>query len=105
MAHEPDIFPDVPDRVALTVCRPYPWRPGPRCSATRRCVPSRFGNRYVYGHIVEENRNLIVSAGSAAAVMPVRFGVPPEIVMIELGVVTRERRDRQVIGESVLFAP
>jgi predicted MPP superfamily phosphohydrolase len=47
-------------------------------------VPSRFGNRYVYGHVVEQNRNLIVSAGLGCSGVPVRFGAPPEIVTIEL---------------------
>ena len=47
-------------------------------------VPSRFGNRYAYGHIVEDNRHLIVSGGLGCSILPVRFGVPPEIVMVDL---------------------
>ena len=49
------------------------------------CVPSRFGNRYAYGHVVEEGRNLIVSGGLGCSRFPVRLGVPPEIVLVELG--------------------
>ena len=48
-------------------------------------VPSRFGDRYVYGHIVEEDRNIIVSGGLGCSVAPIRFGVPPEIVVVDLG--------------------
>ena len=48
-------------------------------------VPSKFGNRYVYGHIVEGGRNLIVSGGLGCSGLPVRFGAPPEIVIVELG--------------------
>jgi uncharacterized protein len=48
-------------------------------------VPSRFGRRYVYGHIVEDNRHLIVSGGIGCSGLPVRFGRPPEILMVELG--------------------
>jgi predicted MPP superfamily phosphohydrolase len=33
---------------------------------------------------VEQDRNLIVSAGLGCSGVPVRFGAPPEIVMIEL---------------------
>ncbi len=48
-------------------------------------VPSHYGNRYAYGHIVEESRNLIVSGGLGCSGVPLRFGSPPELVMIELG--------------------
>jgi len=48
-------------------------------------VPSRFGNRYAYGHVVENDRNLIVSGGLGFSIMPVRFGVRPEILQIDLG--------------------
>ena len=48
-------------------------------------VPSHFGNRYAYGHIVERGRNLIVSGGVGTSKLPIRLGVPPEIALIELG--------------------
>ena len=86
MAHEPDIFPKVPGRVALTVSghthggqitlAGYAYAPA---------VPSRFGNRYVYGHVVEKDRHLIVSGGLGCSGVPLRLGRPPEIVLIELG--------------------
>ncbi len=46
---------------------------------------SKFGNRYAYGHVVEEGRHLIVSGGLGCSIAPIRFGVPPEIVLVELG--------------------
>ena len=85
LAHEPDIFTKVPDRVSLTlsghthggqVNLPFIGRP---------IVPSAYGDRFAYGHIVEENRHLIVSGGLGCSMLPVRFGVPPEIVLVELG--------------------
>ena len=84
MAHEPDIFPKVPDRVALTSAA---IRTAARCacSAMRRTCPRSSATRYIYGHIVEDGRNLIVSGGLGCSGLPVRFGAPPEIVMIELG--------------------
>jgi predicted MPP superfamily phosphohydrolase len=48
-------------------------------------VPSRFGNRYAYGHIVENNRHLVVSGGLGCSILPVRIGVPPEVVMVDVG--------------------
>jgi hypothetical protein len=85
LAHEPDIFVDVPTRVSLTlsghthggqVAVPYVGRP---------VVPSAYGERLAYGHIVEDDRHLIVSGGLGCSMLPVRFGVPPEIVLIEVG--------------------
>lgn len=84
MAHEPDIFVKVPPRVSLTISghthggqiAPLGFTP---------VVPSRYGSRFVYGHIVEDNRNLIVSGGLGCSIIPVRMGSPPEIVVIELG--------------------
>jgi uncharacterized protein len=85
MAHEPDIFPKVPDRVALTICG-HTHGGQVRVFGFAPYVPSKFGTRYIYGHIVEDGRNLIVSRGLGCSGLPVRFGAPPEIVMIELGV-------------------
>jgi predicted MPP superfamily phosphohydrolase len=83
--HNPDIFPNVPARVALTVAGhthggqvnlPFLGRP---------VVPSKFGQRYAFGHVVEGGRHLFVSGGVGTSIIPVRFRVPPEIVILKLG--------------------
>ena len=82
LAHEPDIMPRVPDRVALVLSghthggqvRLFGWSP---------VVPSRFGNRYAYGH-VREQCDLVVSGGLGCAIVPVRFGMPPEIALVSV---------------------
>jgi uncharacterized protein len=84
MAHEPDIFPEVPERVSLTVCG-HTHGGQITVAGYAPAVPSRFGSRYLYGHKIEEGRHLIVSGGLGCSGLPVRFGRPPEIVMIELG--------------------
>ncbi|PZQ99800.1 MAG: metallophosphoesterase [Cereibacter sphaeroides] len=84
LAHEPDIFPSVPPRVALTVSGHthggqinfWGWTP---------VVPSRFGSRYVYGHIREDGRDLVVSGGLGCSGLPLRFLRRPELTLIELG--------------------
>lgn len=48
-------------------------------------VPSRFGNRFAYGHVREAGREIVISGGLGCSILPVRFGVPPEITVIELG--------------------
>jgi hypothetical protein len=84
LAHEPDIFVDVPDRVALTLAGHTHggqiWLPG----IGRPIVPSQYGQRFAYGHVIENNRHMIVSAGLGCSILPVRFGVPPEITLITL---------------------
>lgn len=84
MAHEPDIFPRVPDRVAVTLCG-HTHGGQVRLLGYSPIVPSRHGNRYAHGHIVEDGRNLVVSGGLGCSILPVRFGMPPEIVLLELG--------------------
>ena len=44
----------------------------------------RFGNR-VYGHVVEDDRHMIISSGLGTSIVPVRLGRPPEIVVVDLG--------------------
>jgi predicted MPP superfamily phosphohydrolase len=83
MVHEPDIFARVPDSVALTIAG-HTHGGQVRVFGYAPIVPSRFGDRYLYGHIVEEGRNLIVSGGLGCSGYPVRFGSPPEIVTIDL---------------------
>jgi len=85
LAHEPDIFPKVPDRVALTLCGhthggqiriPFLWE---------HFVPSAYGTRYAYGHVIEGGRHMIVSGGLGTSGIPARLGVQPEILRIEVG--------------------
>jgi predicted MPP superfamily phosphohydrolase len=82
--HNPDVFPHVPARVALTVAGhthggqvfvPILGRP---------IVPSRYGQRYAIGHVVEDGRHLFVSPGLGTSIIPVRFRVPPEISLVTL---------------------
>ncbi|MEZ5826730.1 MAG: metallophosphoesterase [Geminicoccaceae bacterium] len=84
MAHEPDIFTRVPDRFALTVCG-HTHGGQITLAGYAPVVPSKYGQRFRYGHIVEEGRHLIVSGGIGCTGIPVRIGVPPEIVLVELG--------------------
>lgn len=84
MAHEPDAFAKMPNRVALTLSG-HTHGGQVRLFGFAPIVPSRFGRRYTYGHIVEDARHLIVSGGLGCSGLPIRFGSPPEIVVVELG--------------------
>ena len=80
MAHEPDIFPQVPDRISLTISG---HTHGGQVRILGYSPIKTSGSRYNYGHVIEGRRNLIVSGGLGCSILPVRFGSPPEIVVIE----------------------
>jgi predicted MPP superfamily phosphohydrolase len=84
LSHDPDVFPFVPGRVALTLSGhthggqvgiPYVRRP---------FVPSHYGERYVQGHVGEDGRDLYVTSGLGTSGIPVRLLRPPEVVMLTL---------------------
>ncbi|MDJ1157736.1 metallophosphoesterase [Chelatococcus sp. SYSU_G07232] len=84
LAHEPDIFPRVPARVSLTLAG-HTHGGQVRILGYSPIVPSEFGNRFAYGLVQEDGRSMIVSGGLGTSIMPVRLGVPPEIVTVRLG--------------------
>ncbi len=82
--HNPDSFPDIPARVNLSLAGHthggqvnFPW-------LGRLVVPSNYGQRYAYGHVVERGRHLFVSSGVGTSIIPVRFRVPPEILILTI---------------------
>ena len=48
-------------------------------------IPSVHGNDFAYGHVTLGGRHMIVSGGFGVSRVPVRLGVPPEIVLLDLG--------------------
>jgi len=84
MVHEPDIFTEVPERVSLTLAG-HTHGGQVRLFGFSPVVPSSYGNGYAYGHIVRGGRHMIISGGFGVSRIPVRFGVPPEIVLLDLG--------------------
>ena len=83
MAHEPDIFPTLSERVTLTVSG-HTHGGQVRLFGYSPMVPSRYGNRYAYGPVAERGRHLVVSGGLGCSILPVRFGVVPEITVLEV---------------------
>ena len=61
-------------------------------------MPSRYGARFAYGHVVEEGRHMIVSGGLGTSIVPARLGVPPEIVRVELGAEPRKTKTAPEAG-------
>jgi hypothetical protein len=84
LAHEPDLFVRMPERVSVTLCG-HTHGGQVRIFGYSPVVPSMYGNRFAYGHIVEGGRHLVVSGGLGCSGLPVRFGIPPEITVVDLG--------------------
>ncbi len=85
LAHEPMIFSHVPERVALTLCGHTHGGQVDLPFLTAAYFNNRWGSDYIYGHIVEGDRHMIISAGLGTSIMPVRFLRPPELVQVTIG--------------------
>jgi predicted MPP superfamily phosphohydrolase len=84
LSHDPDVFPRVPERVALTVSGHTHGGQVAVPVVRRRFIPSRYGERFARGHVVEDGRHLYVTAGVGTSGWPVRLLAPPEVVVLRL---------------------
>jgi uncharacterized protein len=84
LTHNPDIFPNLPQRVHLLLAG-HTHGGQVRFPIIGSVVESsNYGDRWVRGHVFEENHHLFVTSGIGTSILPVRFGVPPEIFLITL---------------------
>ena len=84
LAHDPDVFPYVPDRIAITLSGHTHAGQVAIPVLRRFAIPSRYGERYARGHIVEDGRHLYVTSGLGTSGLPLRLLAPPEVVVLEL---------------------
>lgn len=84
LTHNPDLFPDIPQRVTLTLAGHTHGGQVNLPLFGRPIVPSRYGERFAYGLIEEGGRKLFVSGGVGTSILPVRFRVKPEVVVLTL---------------------
>jgi uncharacterized protein len=86
LAHEPYIFPAVPDRIALTLSG---HMHGGQVNLPLIGAPIHFIKRrsakFVYGEYALSERQMIVSGGLGTSFAPIRVLRPPEVVMVKLG--------------------
>lgn len=85
LTHNPDVFVDVPARVLLTLAGHTHGGQVNLPLLGRLVVPSQFGERFAIGHVHEDGRDLFVTPGIGTSILPVRFGVPPEISVLTVG--------------------
>jgi uncharacterized protein len=84
LAHEPYIIRKMPRRVSVTLSG-HTHGGQVRLFGYTPFALSRFENRYVYGHVIDDGRHVIISGGLGTSKFPVRLGSPPEIVLVRLG--------------------
>ncbi len=83
LTHNPDIFPNVPSRVQLLIAGHTHGAQIHLPVIGYVVEPSnRYGERYARGHVIEHGHHLFVTTGIGTSIIPVRFGVPPEIVLL-----------------------
>lgn len=82
--HNPDLFPGIPNRVALTIAGHTHGGQVSLPLIGRLVVPLKFGKRYAAGHITEDGKHLFVTTGIGTSIIPVRFGVTPEISLLTI---------------------
>jgi predicted MPP superfamily phosphohydrolase len=82
LTHNPDILPNVPPRVPLLLAG-HTHGGQVRFPIIGPVVESsQYG--WVHGHVFVDNHHLYVTTGIGTSIVPVRFGLPPEIVILTL---------------------
>jgi len=84
LTHNPDLFARLPQRVILTLAGHTHGGQVNLPLFGRTRVPSDYGQRYAAGHVLENNHHLYVTTGIGTSIIPIRFRVPPEIVILTL---------------------
>jgi predicted MPP superfamily phosphohydrolase len=84
LTHNPDIFPRIPPRVPLLLAAHTHGGQVNLPLIGTPIVPSRFGQKYTAGHILENGHHLFVTTGIGTSIFPIRFRVPPEIVILTI---------------------
>jgi uncharacterized protein len=84
ITHNPDIFPHLPRNVAILLAGHTHGGQVNIPIIGRPFEPSEFGQRYAAGHVFENGHHLFVTTGIGTSILPIRFGVPPEIAVLTI---------------------
>lgn len=82
LTHSPDVFPHLPRACAFTIAGHTHGGQVRLPLVGALYTGSRHGQRYVAGLVRENGKDLFVSTGIGTSILPVRFGVPPEISLL-----------------------
>ena len=84
LTHNPDFFPDLPQTLPLLLAAHTHGGQVNLPLIGRPIEPSEFGQRYAAGHVYENGHHLFVTTGIGTSILPVRFRVTPEIVILTI---------------------
>jgi predicted MPP superfamily phosphohydrolase len=84
LTHNPDVFTQLPQSVPLMLAAHTHGGQVKLPLIGTPIVPSFYGPRFTAGHIFEEGHHLFVTTGIGTSILPVRFRVPPEIVILTI---------------------
>jgi predicted MPP superfamily phosphohydrolase len=84
LTHNPDIFPRVPQTVPILIAGHTHGGQVNIPLIGTPIVPSRFGAKYTSGHLFENGHHMFVTTGIGTSILPVRFRVTPEIVILTI---------------------
>ncbi len=84
LMHNPDMFPEVPNSVSLSLAGHTHGGQVAVPFFGPIIVPSQLGSHFARGLVVQENKHYFVTSGIGTSILPVRFGVPPEICILDL---------------------
>jgi hypothetical protein len=90
LEHSPDILPvitgDAPISPDVRLILAGHTHGGQVCLPLIGCpvIPSSYGQKYAHGHVRDRGVDMFVTTGVGTSILPVRFGVPPEIAVLKI---------------------
>ncbi|MDQ3801986.1 MAG: metallophosphoesterase [Acidobacteriota bacterium] len=90
LEHSPDILPvitgDAPISPDVRLILAGHTHGGQVCLPVIGCpvIPSSYGQKYAHGHVRDRGVDMFVTTGVGTSILPVRFGVPPEIAVLKI---------------------
>jgi predicted MPP superfamily phosphohydrolase len=84
ITHNPDVFPNLPRSVPLLLAAHTHGGQVNLPLIGTPIVPSRNGRKYTAGHVFENGHHMFVTTGIGTSILPIRFRVPPEIVILTI---------------------
>jgi uncharacterized protein len=84
LTHNPDIFPSLPQGVPLLIAGHTHGGQVNIPLIGTPVVTSDLGPKYTAGHVFENGHHLFVTTGIGTSILPVRFRVPPESLILTI---------------------
>ena len=84
LTHSPDIFPDIRQKNINLILAGHLHGGQIRIPFIGAIiVPSKYGNKYSKGLIIDNHKKMIVTKGIGTSILPVRFNCKPDFIVID----------------------